>query len=86
MKYNLGANTTYLENKVLNKILPIDTVLEGNKKIDKETYILYEGVLDSGKNADITLGLWLDYDDITNDYQNSVFVGTIKIYSETIKE
>ena len=86
LKYNLVANTTYLENKVLNNILPIDTVLEGNKKIDKETYILYEGVLDSGKNADITLGLWLDYDDITNDYQNSVFVGTIKIYSETIKE
>lgn len=86
LKYNLVANTIYLENKVLNNILPIGTVLEGNKKIDKETYILYEGVLDSGKNADITLGLWLDYDDITNDYQNSVFVGTIKIYSETIKE
>ncbi len=86
LKYNLVANTTYLENEVLNNVLPIGTVLEGNKKIDKETYILYEGVLDSGKNADITLGLWLDYDDITNDYQNSVFVGTIKIYSETIKE
>ena len=86
LKYNLVANTIYLENKVLNNILPMGTVLEGNKKIDKETYILYEGVLDSGKNADITLGLWLDYDDITNDYQNSVFVGTIKIYSETIKE
>ena len=86
LKYNLVANTIYLENKVLNNILPIGTVLEGNKKIDKETYILYEGVLDSGKNADITLGLWLDYDDITNDYQNSVFVGTIKIYSKTIKE
>ena len=64
LKYNLVANTIYLENKVLNNILPIGTVLEGNKKIDKETYILYEGVLDSGKNADITLGLWLDYDDI----------------------
>lgn len=86
LKYNLVANTIYLENKVLNNVLPMGTVLEGNKKIDKETYILYEGVLDSGKNADITLGLWLDYDDITNDYQNSVFVGTIKIYSETIKE
>ena len=43
LKYNLVANTIYLENKVLNNILPIGTVLEGNKKIDKETYILYEG-------------------------------------------
>lgn len=86
LKYNMVINSTYLENQKLNNLLPIGTILENNTKITKETYVLYEGTLESGKVADVTLGIWLDYTDITNEYQDSVFVGTITIYSETINK
>lgn len=86
LRYNLVANSTYLEEQSFKKQMKIGTVLQGGTKIEKETYILYEGVLKSGKKEEVNLGIWLDYDDITNDYQNSVFVGTIKVYSETIEE
>lgn len=86
LRYNMVVNSTYIENKKFDNILPIGTILENNTKITKETYILYTGTLESGKTADVTLGIWLDYADITNEYQDSVFVGTITIYSETINK
>ena len=85
LRYNLAADTHYLENQLFNKTMKIGTKLQGGVEIKKETYILYEGILESGKTSEVNLGIWLDYDDITNDYQDSVFVGTIKIYSETIE-
>lgn len=84
LRYNIVVNSTYLEEQLFDNQMKIGTILQGGTKIEKETYILYEGILKSGKTAEVNLGIWLDYDDITNDYQNSVFVGTIKVYSETI--
>lgn len=86
LRYNIVVDTTYLEEQIFNKKIEIGTKLQGDVEIEKETYVLYEGKLESGKKVEVNLGIWLDYDDITNDYQNSVFVGTIKIYSETINE
>ena len=65
--------------------LEIGTKLQGDVTIDKETYILYEGKLSSAESAKANLGIWIDYDNIPNEYQDSVFVGTIKVYSETIE-
>jgi len=84
LRYNIVVDSNYLEQQLFDKKMKIGTVLQGGTKIEKETYILYEGKLNSGAKAEVNLGIWLDYDDITNDYQNSVFVGTIKVYSETI--
>ena len=85
LRYNLVAGTDYLEKQSFTKQMEIGTVLQGGTKIEKETYILYEGLLESGKTAEVNLNIWLDYENITNEYQNSVFVGTIKIYAETIE-
>lgn len=85
LRYNIVVDSTYLENQLFSKKLEIGTKLQGDVTIDKETYILYEGSLKSGSKAEVNFGTWLDYDDITNDYKNSVFVGTIKVYSETIE-
>lgn len=85
LKFNIVANSEYLENQNVEKKLEIGTILEGNAIIENETYILYESTLENGEYATINLGMWLDYKDITNEYQDSVFVGTIKVYSETIK-
>lgn len=85
LRYNIVENSNYIENKTFDKKLEIGTVLEGNVKIEKETYILHEATLANLKKAEINLGIWLDYEEITNAYQDSVFVGTIKVYTETIK-
>jgi len=86
LRFNLVENNKYFENQTFgDKKLEIGTVLEGGAKIKNETFILYESVIENGEKAEIVLGLWLDYTDITNDYQDSVFAGTIKVYSETIE-
>lgn len=85
LRYNIVENSNYIENQIFDKKLEIGTVLEGNVKIEKETYILHEATLENLKKAEINLGIWLDYEKITNAYQDSVFVGTIKVYTETIK-
>jgi hypothetical protein len=44
------------------------------------TYLLYEGDVDKLSTASIKIGLWIDYDNITNEYMNSAFIGTLKVY------
>lgn len=84
LRYNIVAGTTYLENQTFKNVLPIGTILEGNVKIKNETYILYTDKIRQGEKVEVDLGIWIDYLDITNDYQDSVFVGTLVVYSETI--
>lgn len=86
LRYNIVANSTYLDNQKFSEILPIGTILENDAKITKETYVLYTGILTGGNSLDVNLGIWLDYTDITNYYQDSVYVGTIVVYTETIEK
>lgn len=85
LRYNIIVDSTYLENQKITSTIPVGTILEGNVKIENETYILYEGLLKQGKTAEVELGIWIDYLNITNEYQESVFVGTLVVYSETIE-
>ena len=86
LRFNLVENTRYFENQTFgDKKLEIGTVLEDGTKIERETYILFESTIEKGEKAEINMGIWLDYTDITNDYQDSIFAGTIKVYSETIE-
>ena len=81
LKFNIVIDSTYLNNQIFDKKLKIGTTLKDGSKITNNTYILYEGELEPGKEVDVNLGIWLDYTDITNDYMDSVFIGTIKVLS-----
>ena len=59
--------------------------LEGGLMVNKNTYILREGTLENGETLKISLGIWASYEDITNEYQNSAFIGTIKLYADSIE-
>lgn len=82
VKYQIDVDYNNSTPKYLNtNIWTMGDILEGGLKIEKDTYILYEGIIDAKSSVDINLSLWLDYENITNENQNSAFIGTIKAYA-----
>ena len=78
----VSINGDKKESQLLNKNpWSIGSNLEENQKIDKTTYILYEGEIDANKTQKVKLALWTDYDTIPNTMQDKWFIGTIKLYS-----
>ena len=82
VKYQVDVDYNNSTPKYLNNnIWTMGDILEGGLKIEKDTYILYEGIIDAKSSVDINLSLWLDYENMTNENQNSAFIGTIKAYA-----
>ena len=74
-------------NKIYNNIL--DNNLKGTNRLeglnlDNNTYLLYEGNIEKLSSETIKLGLWIDYNDIGNEYMNSALIGTVKVYVESL--
>ena len=73
-------------NKLYNNVL--DNNLKGSStlnglQLENDTYLLYEGNLEAYSTTTFKLGMWIDYEDITNEYMNSAFIGTVKVYVES---
>lgn len=82
VKYQVDVDYNNSIPKYLNNnIWTMGDILEGGLKIEKDTYILYEGIIEAKSSVDISLSLWLDYENMTNENQNSAFIGTIKAYA-----
>ena len=73
----VNSGIKYLDNKIWT----IDDILEGGLKIERPTFILYEGLISPKSTVNVSLNMWLDYENMTNDEQNSAFIGTIKAYA-----
>jgi len=59
------------------------TTLTKNTWIDEEgktNYIIYEGTINAKETNEVALALYVDYEPLTNEYQNKGFIGTIRIY------
>lgn len=74
--YNTYINGNIVKNKILNNSINI----AGD---DKNSYLICEGIIDKLSEISIDIGMWVDYENITNEYMNSGFVGTIKVYIES---
>ncbi len=74
--YNTYINGNIVKNKILNNSINI-------ADNDKNNYLICEGIIDKLSEISIDIGMWVDYDNITNEYMNSGFVGTIKVYIES---
>ena len=46
----------------------------------KVNYVIYDGVIDAKTTETIALSLYVDYAELTNEYQNTGFIGTINVY------
>lgn len=74
--YNTYINGSIIKNKILDNSINI----AGD---DKNSYLICEGIIDKLSEISVDIGMWVDYESITNEYMNSGFVGTIKVYIES---
>ena len=47
---------------------------------DKLNYVIYDGNIEAKSTISVALSLYVDYAELTNEYQNTGFIGTINIY------
>ena len=47
---------------------------------DKLNYVIYDGNIGAKSTISVALSLYVDYAELTNEYQNTGFIGTINIY------
>ena len=45
--------------------------------------MIYEGEIEKLSELSIKIGMWISYENITNEYMNSAFIGTMKVYIES---
>lgn len=76
INYNIYVNGNTITNKVLDNKIEI-------KENKNNNYLIYEGYIDKLSELTIDIGMWISYENITNEYMNSGFIGTMKIYIET---
>lgn len=83
IRFNIYVNGNKFENNFLNNNLKDNSMYEG-LPLTNNTYLLYEGDIDMLSTASIKIGLWIDYENITNEYMDSAFIGTVKVYIESV--
>lgn len=79
INYNIYVNGNKIINNVLDKKL--DNI--SGIKNGKNNYLIYDGKIDKLSELTVKVGMWVSYEDITNEYMNSGFVGTMKVYIES---
>lgn len=79
INYNIYVNGNKIINNVLDKKLDNTSGI----KNDRNNYLIYEGKIDKLSELTVKVGMWVSYEDITNEYMNSGFVGTMKVYIES---
>ena len=76
INYNVFVNGNTIENKVLDN--KIDSISD-----NRNSYLIYEGEIERLSEVSIKIGMWISYEKITNEYMNSAFIGTMKVYIES---
>ena len=80
-KYLVSINNKKQDIKLLNNNIKGTNKTKG-LKLTNNAYQIYEGKLPKSGEANIKIGMWVDYKTITNEYMNSAFIGTVKVYIE----
>ena len=80
INYNVFVNGTRVNNMVLdNKLNNVDVGIDNKNN----NYLIYEGEIEKLSQLSIKIGMWISYEKITNEYMNSAFIGTIRVYVES---
>ena len=81
--YNSSITNLNLSNITINNVLYKKLDNTSGIKNGKNNYLIYEGKIDKLSELTVKVGMWVSYEDITNEYMNSGFVGTMKVYIES---
>ena len=83
INYNVYLNENKINNQVLNNNIKGTSKTSG-LSLKNNTYLIYEGKLEKLSTVTVKIGMWISYETITNEYMNSAFIGTIKVYVESL--
>jgi len=83
IRFNVYVDNNKYYNNVLDNNLNNSTPLDGID-LNNNTYLLHEGNIEKMSSTTVKLGLWIDYENITNEYMDSAFIGTVKVYVESL--
>ena len=83
INYNVYLNGNKINNQVLNNNIKGTSKASG-LSLKNNTYLIYEGKLEKLSTVTVKIGMWISYETITNEYMNSAFIGTIKVYVESL--
>ncbi|MGN1342145.1 MAG: hypothetical protein ACI4VL_02830 [Bacilli bacterium] len=83
INYNVYLNGNKINNQVLNNNIKGTSKVSG-LSLKNNTYLIYEGKLEKLSTVTVKIGMWVSYETITNEYMNSAFIGTIKVYVESL--
>lgn len=79
INYNVYVNGNIIKDKVLNNKLDNTSGITNKNN----NYLIYEGEIEKLSELSIKIGMWISYENITNEYMNSAFIGTMKVYIES---
>ena len=83
ISYNVSINGSKVGTKALD-----NNIYKTNKanglNLKNNTYLIYEGKLAKVSEVNVKIGMWVNYERITNEYMNSAFIGTVRIYGESV--
>lgn len=79
INYNVYVNGNIVKDKVLNNKLDNTSGITNKNN----NYLIYEGEIEKLSELSIKIGMWISYENITNEYMNSAFIGTMKVYVES---
>ena len=51
---------------------PVQTIANKKYQFNNNTYLLYEGTLERYSKIEIKIGMWIDYETITNEYKRTI--------------
>lgn len=83
INFNIHVNGNTIKDNILDNNLKNSGEMEG-LSLKNNTYLLYEEKLNPSEEVSIKIGMWIDYENITNEYMNSAFIGTVKVYVESL--
>lgn len=78
VKYQATVGNDFISPSYLTKNVWVDSN-------HKKNYVIYDGTIKAMDTVKVALSLYVDYSELDNSYQNTGFIGTIKIYVETKK-
>ncbi len=79
--YSVSAGKEIIKNKILDNNIRGTNKLSGVDS-NNNVYLIQEGTIEVKQQISIKVGMWIDYETITNDYMNAALIGTMKVYVE----